>query len=495
MRRNLDTPWGQRMEWPPGAFRWFLILSTLGFALALGDSEVWVVAVYARWVGIVKRMLVPRPVRKAMHPVRTTRRAITPRPIKKLTRGAFVVAHPFEAIEGGLENMVVDALRPRRPKVGTAARSATSSRSYEARLRVYEDSATENAVFGHVLSLFREPLAKATAPTVPPPVPVDRLRLRRRLERDALHGIWVWKRSERRAARQAASAEALRQADAEDVRRAAEARNEQARLDGEWANLLAGHESAMGRALDAAMGGASVCLVASATGKNAVFLAVGVPDVDLVPETEPTETPTGLPSIERRSITTRNHLYAVALASLAVAYARRALAAVPSANQAGVLLVRSSTSDGWEGVASGVFGRDVVVAVESSEASPLELFSSLGGEIRTEGRTHEVGPLSDFGWARSLLGVQVVELALARRLREGSASVADVVAAQADDELANSEPAALVELPARVTQAWIERTLPNLTRAEALEVVHALRQKGWGEDELVSRVLPHLPAT
>src|SRR5205814_3218905 len=25
---ELDTPWGQRTEWPPGGFRWFVILTT-----------------------------------------------------------------------------------------------------------------------------------------------------------------------------------------------------------------------------------------------------------------------------------------------------------------------------------------------------------------------------------------------------------------------------------------------------------------------------------
>jgi hypothetical protein len=35
MRRNLDTPWGQRVEWPPGAFRRFLIFMTLGLAVAI----------------------------------------------------------------------------------------------------------------------------------------------------------------------------------------------------------------------------------------------------------------------------------------------------------------------------------------------------------------------------------------------------------------------------------------------------------------------------
>src|SRR2546421_3145996 len=65
-------------------------------------------------MGIVSRLLVPRSVRRAMHPVRTTRRAITPRPIKQARRAVFVATNPLEALEGAAENMVVDALRPKR---------------------------------------------------------------------------------------------------------------------------------------------------------------------------------------------------------------------------------------------------------------------------------------------------------------------------------------------------------------------------------------------
>jgi hypothetical protein len=34
-RRNLDTPWSEPTHWPPRAFRWFLILTTLCLAIAV----------------------------------------------------------------------------------------------------------------------------------------------------------------------------------------------------------------------------------------------------------------------------------------------------------------------------------------------------------------------------------------------------------------------------------------------------------------------------
>lgn len=48
--------------------------------------------------------------------------------------------------------------------------------------------------------------------------------------------------------------------------------------------------------------------------------------------------------------------------------------------------------------------------------------------------------------------------------------------------------------PTRVTQAWIERTLPTLDEQQAREVITRLRAKGWGDraGSLPDRVYPHL---
>jgi hypothetical protein len=50
-----------------------------------------------------------------------------------------------------------------------------------------------------------------------------------------------------------------------------------------------------------------------------------------------------------------------------------------------------------------------------------------------------------------------------------------------------------VELPARVTQAWIERTAPRLTPAAVAPFLRTLRQRGWSDTDLTTRVRPHLP--
>jgi hypothetical protein len=46
-------------------------------------------------------------------------------------------------------------------------------------------------------------------------------------------------------------------------------------------------------------------------------------------------------------------------------------------------------------------------------------------------------------------------------------------------------------LPARVTQRWIESTVPTLTASEFSALKTALRGRGWTNADMASRVIPH----
>ena len=50
-----------------------------------------------------------------------------------------------------------------------------------------------------------------------------------------------------------------------------------------------------------------------------------------------------------------------------------------------------------------------------------------------------------------------------------------------------------VQLPPRVTQAWIERTAPGLAAPACAPFLEALRARDWSDAELEVRVLPHMP--
>lgn len=58
-------------------------------------------------MGFLSRLLVPRGVRRAMHPVRTARSAVTPRSVKKVRRAL----SPVDSAKYGIERSVVTSLR------------------------------------------------------------------------------------------------------------------------------------------------------------------------------------------------------------------------------------------------------------------------------------------------------------------------------------------------------------------------------------------------
>lgn len=63
-------------------------------------------------VGFLSRLLVPRSVRRAVHPVRTVKRAVTPKMVKQAQRSL----HPVDSIVYGAERQVITALRSGRKR-------------------------------------------------------------------------------------------------------------------------------------------------------------------------------------------------------------------------------------------------------------------------------------------------------------------------------------------------------------------------------------------
>ena len=45
-------------------------------------------------------------------------------------------------------------------------------------------------------------------------------------------------------------------------------------------------------------------------------------------------------------------------------------------------------------------------------------------------------------------------------------------------------------LPSRITQRWIEDTIPSLGTEELEAVLAGMRQRGWSERDLIERVYP-----
>ena len=74
-------------------------------------------------MGFLSRLLVPRSVRRAMHPVRTAKRAATPKVVKKATRAM----HPLDNAVYSVERSVATSLRSGRKRSEKARRKGRSS--------------------------------------------------------------------------------------------------------------------------------------------------------------------------------------------------------------------------------------------------------------------------------------------------------------------------------------------------------------------------------
>lgn len=61
-------------------------------------------------MGFLSRLLVPRSVRRAMHPVRTVKRAATPKAVKRARRAL----HPVDNVAYGIEREIITSLRSGR---------------------------------------------------------------------------------------------------------------------------------------------------------------------------------------------------------------------------------------------------------------------------------------------------------------------------------------------------------------------------------------------
>lgn len=352
-------------------------------------------------MGILTRLLVPRTVRRAAHPVRTARRAVTPKPIKRARRTLYVATNPFGAAEGALENAVVDALRPRRRRPATRRGSSAPARSTVEREARFRDAGRAAAVFEAASTLHEGSVVSPRPLKAPNPPAVDEGQVRRQLERNLLEGIGLFKREERKALRALAARTAASEVARELERREALRREQQSELDRAHARLIGNDPTAVWWAVSDALQALPLEATVIAIEGDRIDLRTDFPDLELVPESRPTVTPGGRPSTRRYTKTERNALYAGALASAVLATLRTAAAAAPGIHELRLVALRTSAV-GEDPLLAAVASREGLAA-----AAGTDPFTALGAVenvvIQTKGRTHELSPLPRTGLVDELL--------------------------------------------------------------------------------------------
>jgi hypothetical protein len=314
------------------------------------------------------RKATPRPVRHAMHPVRTVKNKATPRPIRQISRGIYTVTNPL----GAAESAVIFGSGRRRKKPSTTRQGPVRSvntgglgvRAAEAH-SVHDDLARQ-------LAVQRERFAPVQKPAVPaPPGPVDPQVLMEQEWSKRKGEVSLWRRSKRRLLKAQISTEArvhaiakAAETDAAHVRRQAEA-------DQWWTALNRGDPEVVTSALKAAFAdNPAPALVQKVEGDKAV-LCVVLPWPDVLPAKKAHVTPTGRTSTRAWTKTELNDVYAALVGGHLLATFREAWATAPSISLIRIFGVRKRPNDPLE----------VLFDVEGSRDDPHWNDDSLGASV------------------------------------------------------------------------------------------------------------------
>jgi hypothetical protein len=254
------------------------------------------------------------------------------------------------------------------------------------------DQELEALVFAH-----RGAFRPAERPVAAGPDPVDTRAIQREERKAALAGVpWYQRKARRGAKRHGAQQAAIRIAEAESTA-AREAERRQAELDELWARLLANDPEIVMEILEEAFeDNESPAAAIDVSGEEATLLVRFPPLDGVVPETTATITPSGRPSVKRRTKTERNNLYLAALVAPALVTAKEAFAVALGVADTGVIVISDDESSGDRTVVRPLyaarFSRAGFAAANWSDTS-LGIAAQFPALLNLRGRTNEVAPL------------------------------------------------------------------------------------------------------
>jgi hypothetical protein len=345
------------------------------------------------------RKATPRSVRRAMHPVRTVKYAVTPRPVKKLSRAVYTVTNPLGAAENKLINAVFDggsnrsrgSRRSNPPPVAWRPYSTSAGVSAAGRTAQPIASAPVQAPFedqlAALMSVQRARFAPAQPPTVPPPPAVDPAAFKQAEWARRKKEAPFWHRSKRRRLREEAEEAARVLVERERARLYAIQQDYRMRADAWWQALCRGDPQVLGAALATAFAdNPAPVWIREAAGHRA-FLVLVLPASSVLPSRQPHITPTGRRSSKAWTKTDYQQTYAELLGAHLLATIRESWAVGPSLTDLRVIGIRIEDS-----------GRQILLDLDIRRQDgrwddDIWGTHSLSDHLHRTGRTREVSPL------------------------------------------------------------------------------------------------------
>jgi hypothetical protein len=236
--------------------------------------------------------------------------------------------------------------------------------------------------------------------TAPLPEPADSRAIQRAHKREALKGISIFARAERTAAKARAREIAEQAIREEEARRAEEHRHAQAALDEAWQALMSNEPEVVLQAIEAAFADNEAPGAAVDVQGDRVTLLMMAPDPTLVPDRKPALTPTGNPTLKKRTKAEFNDLYISALASYVLATIKEALTVAPALQEANIIVLRREQSAGLgdDKLVALFAGRFPRTLLEGARWEAIDLARVLdevpNALLNRRGRTGELTPLA-----------------------------------------------------------------------------------------------------
>lgn len=237
-----------------------------------------------------------------------------------------------------------------------------------------------------ILVLHTEEFAPAQRPVAAPAPAVDVTALRKSYIDAALKGISFFKR----AARRAATADAVARADAaaavETQRLAGVQQQEQYRLDQIWAALLANDsDTVMGQLAAAFEDNAAPAAPLSVDGAEAT-LAVLVPEEGAIPDQMPGVTAAGNPSLRKMTKKDHDAYVGVMVSGYLLATVKEAFAVAPGLESVRIIAVRSTGITAYghhrgEAIAAAVIRREALAGVQWDSVSSRDILKDIAAEL------------------------------------------------------------------------------------------------------------------
>jgi len=368
-------------------------------------------------VGFAKRVVrksvrkaTPRSVRKVMNPVGTVKSAITPRPVKQLTRGVYTVTNPLGAAENALIDSVLNVGGGRRRSSSPSSRRRASSGSPSSGTRAPSPAAQaklHQAFHAHdaltsLMAAGRERFQPATRPVLPAPSPTDPAPLEAAEWAARKSQASIWRRGERKRLRLDAAAAARASADQRDREFAEQHRRRQVEADAWWERLSRGEERTLTAALKEAFADNPAPVDIIRAEENEAALVLRLPGPGVLPERKAHVTPGGKATTKAWTKTELADVYAELLGAHLLATLRESWAVGSSLSDIRVIGVRGRGSSA-----------EVLFDVEASrnvasrgDGYGRVLLDEAVVGLRRSGRTREVAP-----WAASELNPEVAALA------------------------------------------------------------------------------------